>query len=152
MVAGSALPRDLVAIKQTLSRGRDVRAQLDPCNSTILNAEAKILPNYPKSSHSSKARSSMPRRCRSKKAVLFVPVLMRSSTRFAAIRAHAKDWIAHFEAGERRRTGIQSLESALQSGLRLLHRSHQVAPQVGAGRLSCASKLWPTASVTSPRS
>ena len=35
---------------------------------------------------------------------------MPSSTRFAAMEVHAKDWIAQFEAGERRRTGIHSLK------------------------------------------
>ncbi len=110
VVAGSALPRDLVAIRETLGHVGGVRRELDPCNSTILKAlQTKIgeLPEIVSLIES---------------AIVDAPPLSVKEGGFIragfdaeldeirGMRAHAKEWIAHFEAGERRRTGIQSLK------------------------------------------
>jgi DNA mismatch repair protein MutS len=110
VVAGSALPRDLVAIRQTLGHVGVVHRELSPCNSTILKAlQTKIseLPDVVSLIES---------------AIVDAPPLSVKEGGFIragfdpeldeirGMRAHAKEWIAHFEAGERQRTGIQSLK------------------------------------------
>jgi DNA mismatch repair protein MutS len=110
VVAGSALPRDLVAIRESLGHVGGVRRELDPCNSTILKAlQTKIgeLPEVVSLIES---------------AIVDAPPLSVKEGGFIragfdaeldeirGMRTHAKEWVAHFEAGERRRTGIQSLK------------------------------------------
>ena len=110
VVAGSALPRDLVAIRQTLSHVGAVRRELDPCNSTILKALQTNIAELPEVVSLIES------------AIVDAPPLSVKEGGFIragfdaeldeirGLRAHAKEWIAHFEAGERRRTGIQSLK------------------------------------------
>ena len=112
VAAGSALPRDLTAIKEY------------PCTPSIscapdwqnVNAEALVslheklsgLPEVVDIIHraivddaagGAQKRRFYPRRFR-----------LPSSTRCAAYASHAKDWVANFEMAERRRTGIASLK------------------------------------------
>ena len=110
VVAGSALPRDLVAIRQTLSHVGAVRRELDPCNSTILKTLQTKIAELPEVVSLIES------------AIVDAPPLSVKEGGFIragfdaeldeirGLRAHAKEWIAHFEAGERRRTGIQSLK------------------------------------------
>lgn len=110
VVAGSALPRDLVAIRQTLDHVGGVRRELSPCNSTILKALQTKIAELPEVVSLIES------------AIVDAPPLSVKEGGFIragfdaeldeirAMRAHAKEWIAHFEAGERRRTGIQSLK------------------------------------------
>jgi DNA mismatch repair protein MutS len=110
VVAGSALPRDLVAIRQTLSHVGAVRRELDPCNSTILKVLQTNIAELPEVVSLIES------------AIVDAPPLSVKEGGFIragfdaeldeirGLRAHAKEWIAHFEAGERRRTGIQSLK------------------------------------------
>ena len=110
VVAGSALPRDLVAIRQTLDHVGAVRRELSPCNSTILKALQTKIAELPEVVSLIES------------AIVDAPPLSVKEGGFIragfdaeldeirGMRAHAKEWIAHFEAGERRRTGIQSLK------------------------------------------
>jgi DNA mismatch repair protein MutS len=108
--AGSALPRDLVAIRETLDQVGGIRKELAGCNSEILKALAMKIAELPE------VTSLIER------AIVDAPPLSIKEGGFIRagfdaeldeirdMRAHAKEWIAHFEAGERRRTGIQSLK------------------------------------------
>jgi DNA mismatch repair protein MutS len=110
VAAGSASPRDLVAIRETLGHVRAVRGELEPCNSTILKALQTKIAELPE------VASLIER------AIVDAPPLSIKEGGFIRagfdaeldeirnMRAHAKEWIAHFEAEERRRTGIQSLK------------------------------------------
>ena len=110
VVAGSALPRDLVAIRHTLDHVGAVRRELSPCNSTILKALQTKIAELPEVVSLIES------------AIIDAPPLSVKEGGFIragfdaeldeirGMRAHAKEWIAHFEAGERRRTGIQSLK------------------------------------------
>jgi DNA mismatch repair protein MutS len=110
VAAGSALPRDLVAMRETLGHVGAVRRELDPSNGTILKALQAKLAELPE------VVSLIER------AIVDAPPLSVKEGGFIrsgfdaeldelrGMRAHAKEWIAGFEAGERRRTGIQSLK------------------------------------------
>ena len=110
VVAGSALPRDLAAIRETLTHVGAVRRELDPCNSTILKSLQTKIAELPEVVLLIES------------AIVDAPPLSVKEGGFIragfdaeldeirGMRAHAKEWIAHFEAGERRRTGIQSLK------------------------------------------
>jgi len=110
VVAGSALPRDLIAIRETLDHVGGVRKQLSPCNSTILKSLQTKIAELPEVVSLIES------------AIVDAPPLSVKEGGFIragfdaeldeirGMRAHAKEWIAHFEAGERRRTGIQSLK------------------------------------------
>jgi DNA mismatch repair protein MutS len=110
VVAGSALPRDLVAIRETLGRVGTVRREINPCNATILKSLQTKIADLPE------VVSLIER------AIVEEPPLSVKQGGFIragydpeldeirGLRAHAKEWMANFEAGERRRTGIQSLK------------------------------------------
>ena len=110
VVAGSALPRDLAAIRETLTHVGAVRRELGPCNSTILKSLQTEIAELPEVVLLIES------------AIVDAPPLSVKEGGFIragfdaeldeirGMRAHAKEWIAHFEAGERRRTGIQSLK------------------------------------------
>jgi DNA mismatch repair protein MutS len=109
-VAGTALPRDLVAVKETLRAVIDLREQLRTVGSEILVRARADLDDLPD------AASLIER------AIIDDPPSVLSDGSYIRsgfdaeldeirqIRSHAKDWIAQFEAGERRRTGINSLK------------------------------------------
>lgn len=110
VVAGSALPRDLVSIRETLAHVGAVRAEISPCNSTMLKALQTKIAELPD------VVSLIDR------AIVDEPPLSVREAGFIragfdaeldelrGMRAHAKEWMANFEAGEKRRTGIQSLK------------------------------------------
>lgn len=109
-VAGAALPKDLVAIKETLRRVGELRAQLEPFQSSILAELRAALVDL------TEVAGLIGR------AIIDDPPFVIKNGGFIragfdaeldeirGLRAHAKDWIQTFEAGERRRTGIQSLK------------------------------------------
>ena len=110
VVAGTAQPRDLVAIRETLGHVDGVRREIDPCNSTILKAVQTKIAELPEVVSLIES------------AIVDAPPLSVKDGGFIragfdaeldeirGMRAHAKEWVAHFETGERRRTGIQSLK------------------------------------------
>jgi DNA mismatch repair protein MutS len=109
-VAGSAMPKDLVAIKQTLQAVREIRAQLDSVVAEILRSAREDLADLPEVVQLV-ARAIVDDPPFSTKEGGFMRAGFDAELdEIRAIRADAKDWIARFEASERRRTGIQSLK------------------------------------------
>jgi DNA mismatch repair protein MutS len=110
VVAGSALPRDLIAIRESLRHVGAVRQELLACNSTILQSlQSKIAESPEVVSLINAAIVDEPPP--SVKEGGFIRAGFDAELdEIREMRAHAKEWMAHFEAGERRRTGIQSLK------------------------------------------
>ena len=110
VVAGSALPRDFVAIRETLGHIGVIRRALQPCNSTILASQRKKITELPEVV-SLIERAIVDEPPLSIKDGGFIrPGYDAELDEIRGMRSHAKEWIASFEAGERRRTGIQSLK------------------------------------------
>ena len=109
-LVGTALPKDLVAIKQTLHGVAELHGRLDAIVCTLLTkvrAELTALPEV----------TSLIERA----IVDDPPLALKDGGYIRAgfdaeldeirgMRSHAKDWIAQFETGERRRSGIHSLK------------------------------------------
>ena len=110
VVAGSASPKDLVAIKETLRAVGEVRGQLAPVEAPILTELARDLADLP-------AVTGLIER-----AIVDDPPFSLKDGGFIragfdaeldeirGLRSHAKEWIRQFEASERQRTGIHSLK------------------------------------------
>ena len=109
-VAGSAVPKDLVAIKETVRAVEEIRRRLDGVAATLLARLRDGLVDLA-------AVIDLIER-----AIVDDPPLALKNGGFIRagfdaeldeivdLRAHAKDWIRRFEAEERRRTGIHSLK------------------------------------------
>jgi DNA mismatch repair protein MutS len=110
VVAGTALPKDLVAIKETLGAVDQLREQL-------ADVGGKLLWRLRASLVDLREVAELIAR-----AIVDEPPLAIKDGGFIRggfdseldevrdLRAHAKEWIRQFEAGERRRTGISSLK------------------------------------------
>ena len=110
VVSGSASPKDLVAIRETLRAVSELRAQLDAIEAPILTALRDDLADLP-------AVVDLIER-----AIVDDPPFSIKDGGFIragfdaeldeirAIRTHAKEWIRQFEASEKQRTGIHSLK------------------------------------------
>jgi DNA mismatch repair protein MutS len=110
VVSGSASPKDLVAIRETLRAVSELRAQLDAIEAPILTALRDHLADLP-------AVVDLIER-----AIVDEPPFSIKDGGFIragfdaeldeirAIRTHAKEWIRQFEASEKQRTGIHSLK------------------------------------------
>ncbi|HXV81290.1 MAG TPA: DNA mismatch repair protein MutS [Candidatus Binatia bacterium] len=110
VVTGSALPRDLVAIRETLGQVGAFRLAINPCNARILKVLETQLAEMPEIA-SLIARAIVDEPPLSVKDGSFIRTGFDAELdELRDMRAHAKEWIAHFEAAERRRTGIQSLK------------------------------------------
>lgn len=110
VAAGSASPKDLVAVKETLRGVRKLRAHLADQQCALLVLLREQL------SELSEVVELI-----GKAIVEDPPFLLKDGgyirsgydaelDEIREARSHAKDWIAAFEAGERRRTGIPSLK------------------------------------------
>jgi DNA mismatch repair protein MutS len=110
VVAGGALPRDLIAIRETLRFVGAVRKELAPCTSTILRSLQTKITELPEvvSLIESAIVEEPPQSI--KEGGFIRAGFDAELDEIRAMRAHAKQWMANFEAGERRRTGIQSLK------------------------------------------
>jgi len=109
-VSGSALPKDLVAIKESLLAVSETRRRLDPIEAALLLRMREGLAE----------RTDLIELIGG--AIIDAPPLTIKDGGFiragfdsaldeiVGMRAHAKDWIRRFEAEERRRTGIHSLK------------------------------------------
>jgi DNA mismatch repair protein MutS len=110
VAAGSASPRDLVAIKTTLQGVTRLRAGLELVNAEELVSLRNALFGLPEVVDLvERAIIDDP------PAALKNGGFIRSGfdaelDEVRAVRAHAKDWVASFENAERRRTGIASLK------------------------------------------
>ena len=105
-VAGSALPKDLVAIKETARAADGIREQLGSLTAPLLaNLREQFADLGPVAGLIEHAIVDDP------PPALKSGGFIRSGfdaelDQIVDIRAHAKDWIRRFEAEERRRTGI----------------------------------------------
>ena len=110
VVSGTALPKDLVAIKQTLGAVGEIRLQLGAVEATLLSRLRDSLADL------EEVAGLIGR------AIVDDPPLAAKEGGFIrggfdseldevrGLRTHAQDWIRRFETGERRRTGISSLK------------------------------------------
>jgi DNA mismatch repair protein MutS len=110
VVAGSAIPRDLVAIKQTLQGVRELRAQLDGVSAGILERARADLADLPQVVELIERAIVDDPPFAAKDGGFVRAGFNAELDEIRAIRSDAKDWIARFEAAERRRTGIPSLK------------------------------------------
>ena len=110
VAAGSALPRDLSAIKDTLHAVDKLRAILANVNAeALVSLQEKLagLPEVVDIIH----RAIIDDPPAALKNGGFIRAGFDSELdEVRGVRAHAKDWVANFEAAERRRTGIASLK------------------------------------------
>ena len=109
-VAGTAIPKDLVAIKQTLQGVRVLRSQLQSVNSDILLSGRDDLADLPELVGLIDGAIVDDPPFSMKEGGFIRAGFDAELDEIRAIRTDARDWIARFEASERRRTGIQSLK------------------------------------------
>ena len=110
VVAGSALPKDLVSIHDTLRRMDGIRRELNSCGATILTSLEKTIDELPEVV-SLIERAIVDEPASSVKEGGFIRAGFDAELdELRGLRAHAKEWMTNFEAAERRRTGIQSLK------------------------------------------
>lgn len=110
VVSGSALPKDLIAIKETLSAVSEVRPQLQGIRAELLTRLHEDLPELPDVA------------ALIERAIVDDPPFSLKQGGFIRagfdpeldeirdMRFHAKEWIRRFEASERQRTGIGPLK------------------------------------------
>ena len=109
-MAGSASPKDLVAIKETIKGVGTLRATLNGVDASILTRARADLADLP-DVVSLVARAIVDDPPFTLKDGGFIRAGFDAELdEIRAMRSHAKDWMAQFEAGERRRTGINSLK------------------------------------------
>lgn len=110
IAAGSAGPRDLVAVKNSLQAMAVLKQALGNCRAEILGSVRERLWELPEVvALVGRAIVDDP------PSVLKDGGVIRSGfhnelDEIRSIRSHAKDWIARFESSERKRTGIASLK------------------------------------------
>ena len=110
VVAGTALPKDLIAIKETLAAVNGVKAQLQAISAEILSQLRDGLADLPEVSELI-GRAIVEEPPFAVKEGGFIRAGFDAELdEIRDVRSHAKDWIAQFEATERRRTGIHSLK------------------------------------------
>jgi DNA mismatch repair protein MutS len=109
-LAGNASPRDLVAINDSLRALADVKAHLQRANSEVLEKVAERLVELPQVVEliSNAIIDDPPLGI--KQSGYIRPGFDAELDDIRSMRTHARDWIAQYEASERRRTGIQSLK------------------------------------------
>jgi DNA mismatch repair protein MutS len=110
VAAGSALPRDLIAIQETLLHVGAVRGELSSVNSTVLGSLRSKIAELPDVATLIASAIVDEPPFSVKEGGFIRPGFDAELDDIRAMRAHAKEWIANFEATERRRTGIHSLK------------------------------------------
>jgi DNA mismatch repair protein MutS len=109
-VSGSALPKDLVAIKESLRAVGETRRRLDPVEATLLSGLREALAE-PAEVIDLIERAIVDDPPFAVKDGGFIRAGFDSALdEIVGMRTHAKEWIRRFEAEERRRSGIQSLK------------------------------------------
>ncbi|HEX2226409.1 MAG TPA: DNA mismatch repair protein MutS [Candidatus Binatia bacterium] len=108
--SGSALPRDLTAIKLTLQAVGQLRADLASVDADALLCLRETLSDLPMLADVI-GRAIIDNPPAALKGGGFIRAGFDAELdEVRGIRAHAKDWVANFETAERRRTGIASLK------------------------------------------
>src|SRR6266576_1199195 len=110
VVSGSALPKDLVAIKETLRAVRTIRDPLYAVHAALLTRIRDDLAELPQVMGLIE-RAIVDDPPFSLKEGGFIRAEFDAELdEIRGMRVHAKEWIRRFEASERQRTGIQSLK------------------------------------------
>ncbi|HKY10105.1 MAG TPA: DNA mismatch repair protein MutS, partial [Candidatus Binatia bacterium] len=109
-VSGSALPKDLVAIKETLRSVSETRSRLSAVQAGLLVRLRDGLTECPELIGLIERAIVDDPPFALKDGGFIRPGFDPELDEIAGLRAHAKDWIRRFEADERRRTGIHSLK------------------------------------------
>jgi DNA mismatch repair protein MutS len=110
VVSGSAVPKDLVAIKDTLHGVSQLRQQLNTIESNLLLRVRDGLADLPEVVGLVERAIVDDPPFALKEGGFIRAEFDVELDEIRGMRAHARDWIARFEASERRRTGIQSLK------------------------------------------
>ncbi|HEX5607016.1 MAG TPA: DNA mismatch repair protein MutS [Candidatus Binatia bacterium] len=110
VVSGSALPKDLIAIKDTLSAVNEIRRQLEGFCAQLLTRLREGLPEIPEVAALIERAIIDDPPFSLKQGGFIRAGFDRELDEIRDMRSHAKEWIRRFEAGERQRTGIGSLK------------------------------------------
>ena len=110
VLAGSATPKDLVAIKQTLGAASGVRAQTAGFTAPLLVDLSAALAELPEVVGLIERAIVDDPPFAFKEGGFIRAGYDGELDEIRGMRSHAKDWIAQFEAGERKRSGITSLK------------------------------------------
>ncbi len=145
IAGGSAQPRDLVAMRQTLSR-LDGIAQilqgagllLDKSSTELASGLENVLRAFNLCTEElallEAAIADDPPATLANTGI-FRPGFSAELDGVVERSRHARQWMADLEGVERERTGIKTLEGRLQQGLWLLHRDHPRQFRAGARRV-----------------
>jgi DNA mismatch repair protein MutS len=109
-VSGIAVPKDLVAIKDTLHAASGLKQHLTAVAADILVSLRAKLADLPEAVGLIKAAIVDDPPFSLKEGGYIRAGFDAELDEIRGVRSHAKDWIAQFEAMEKRRTGIQSLK------------------------------------------
>ncbi|HEY7217181.1 MAG TPA: DNA mismatch repair protein MutS, partial [Candidatus Binatia bacterium] len=110
VVSGTALPKDLVAIKVTLRAVSEIRTQMAGVLAPILTRIRSDLADLSAVVELIDRAIVDDPPFSIKDGGYIRPGFDVELDEIRGVRAHAKEWIRQFEAGERRRTGIHSLK------------------------------------------
>jgi len=110
VLSGSATPKDLVAIKQTLSVASGVRQQVEKFTAPLLVSLCTSLQDLPEVVGLIERAIVDDPPFAFKEGGFIRASFDAELDEIRGMRSHAKDWIAQFEAGERKRSGIPSLK------------------------------------------
>ena len=110
VLSGSALPKDLVAIKETLRAVGETRRQLDAVQTTVLSRLREDLAELGQVIDLIERAIVDSPPLSIKDGGYIRPSFDVELDEIVNMRAHAKDWIRRFETEERRRTGIPTLK------------------------------------------
>jgi DNA mismatch repair protein MutS len=110
VVSGSALPKDLVAVKETLRVVADTRRQLEAIQMPLLLGLRDGLAELGEVVDLIERAIVDDPPFAIKDGGFIRPGFDAELDDIVGMRAHAKDWIRQFEAEERRRTGIHTLK------------------------------------------
>jgi DNA mismatch repair protein MutS len=110
VLAGSATPKDLVAIKQTLGAARAVRELSAGLTAPLLVGLSASLQELPEVTSLIERAIVDDPPFAFKEGGFIRAGFDAELDEIRGMRSHAKDWIAQFEAGERKRSGIASLK------------------------------------------
>ncbi|MSP40596.1 MAG: DNA mismatch repair protein MutS [Deltaproteobacteria bacterium] len=110
VLSGTASPKDLVAIKLTLSGVTALRASLQAVEGEVLSRARADLADLPEVTDLIERAIVDEPPFALKDGGYIRAGFDAELDEIRGIRAHAKDWMAQFEAGERKRTGIHTLK------------------------------------------
>jgi DNA mismatch repair protein MutS len=110
VLSGNATPKDLIAIKQTVNAGAGVRELTAGFSAALLVSLRANIKQLPEAVGLIERAIVDDPPFAFKEGGFIRPGFDAELDEIRGMRSHAKDWIAQFEAGERKRSGIASLK------------------------------------------